>query len=368
MNILHLISSGGFYGAERVVVDLAAYTRDQGHRVEVWVLESPGAGAVTAALEERRVAARRVEPGRLGLAGICWRLRRYIKERGIGILHSHGYRTDVVVGLAAAGLPVRRVATCHTWYSTSLKLRLYEKVDKGILRLFERVVVVSPQLQREVKEAGIPGERVRLVLNGTDFAPPGEESGDTIRTEYGIGEQSLLLLRVGRLDRDKGNRTLLESFAAGFAGRDARLLFVGEGEEREELVRLAERLAIREQVVFAGYRQDVARFLEAADLFVISSWKEGLPIVLLEAMAARKPIVTTDVGAIGSVIADGRNGLLVPPRDATALAQALRRVTDDPLLAARLAEGAWERYRRNHTLEAMGRRYLEIYQESMGKG
>ncbi len=366
MKIVHLISSGGFYGAERVMVDLAAYTRDQGHRVEAWVLESPGAGAVMAALQERGVTARHIEPDWRRLAGVCWRVRRYVDEQGIDILHSHGYRTDVVVALAGMGMRVCRIATCHSWCSTSAKLRFYEWLDKKTLRLFDRIAVVSPQLEQSVKAAGIGDEKVRVVLNGTDIPFSGERNG--LREEFGIGEEQYLLVRIGRLDHLKGNDILLKAFADGFAGRDAMLLFVGEGERAHDLQRQAERLGVRKQVLFAGYRKDVARFLEASDLFVISSRSEGLPIVLLEAMAAGKPIVTTDVGAIGSVITNGYNGLLVPPQDATALARALRRVADDPLLAVRLAEGAEKSYRHNHTLEAMGRRYLEIYQECMEKG
>ena len=367
MNILHLISSGGFYGAERVVVELAAYTRAQGHSVAVWVLESPGADAMMAALGGRDVPAERIRVGRTGLAGVCRRLRRRVRESGVEILHSHGYRTDVAAALGGAFSPVRRVATCHTWYSTTARLRFYEKVDKGVLRFFDRVVVVSPPLRREVEAAGIPGARVRLVENGTDFAAGGEarERAEALREEYGLGRAGRLLLRVGRLDWEKGNRTLLEAFAAGFGGREAVLVFVGEGTEREDLEEMALRLGIREQVVFAGYRREVSHFLLAADLFVISSWKEGLPIALLEAMALRKAVVATDVGAIGSVIVDGENGCLVPPRDAEALCRALRLVADDAELAARLAQGAWECYRRNHTLEAMGRRYLEVYRECL---
>ncbi len=368
MNIRHLISTAGLYGAERVVVDLATYTRAQGHQVAVWLLESPGVDEVMAALEEKRVPAERIVVGRGGLPEVCLRLRKRIREEEVDILHSHGYRTDVAVGLAGMFSSVRRVATCHTWYSNSIKLRLYEMVDKMALRLFHRVVVVSPQLRWEVKNAGIPLERVRLVLNGTNFLPSMITEGKSVRAEYGIKEESRLLLRVGRLDQDKGNETLLEAFAKGFAGQEAVLLFVGEGDERDALEQQVARLGIRDRVHFAGYRTDVGRFLQAADLFVLSSYKEGLPIALLEAMACRKPIVATEVGAIGSVITHGRDGWLVPPRNVDVLADALRKVASNPVLAERLGESAHERYRECHTLEAMGHQYIKIYKESTEAG
>lgn len=368
MNILHLISSGGFYGAERVVVELASFLRSRGEQVEVWVLDSPGAGAVLSALENLEVRCELIPVGRWGLPAVCLRLGRYIRDNQIEIVHSHGYRTDVLAGLVGMVTPVKRIATCHTWYSTSAKLAVYEKIDKLVLRFFQHVVVVSPQLQQEVSAAGIAPHKTTLVFNGTSIdGSHSDQQSVSLRKQYGIGLNSSILLRVGRLDGDKGNDTLLNAFARGFKHQDAFLVFIGEGEEQPRLQELAAALSIEKQIVFAGYQQDVGKYLSLADLFVISSYKEGLPIALLEAMAFGKAIVTTDVGAIKEVIKHQENGWLVRPREVDSLTQALVSIAADGMLAKQLGTGARKSYLSNFTLESMGDRYLGIYRQVVRK-
>ena len=365
MKILHLISSGGFYGAERVLVELAAYTRSRGYDVSVLAIDSPGAVSVCSALKESGVVCQVVKAGRLGLPGMAWWLAGYLRDNGIQIVHSHGYRTDVLAALAGFITPVTRIATCHTWYSTTFRLKLYEKIDKLALHIFDHVVVVSPQLRQEVSSAGLPRDRISLIWNGTDIDTACSTQERTeLRERYGIGPDTAIILRVGRLDRDKGNTTLLEAFARRFKGRDLRLLFVGEGEEREMLAARAEHLGVAVQVVFAGYQERIAPFLVSADLFVISSYKEGLPIALLEAMAFGRAIIATDVGAIGSVIEHGRNGWLVPPHDAAQLADAMDRLCREKEQRRRLGEEALRSYRSSYTLKRMGECYLGIYQRT----
>ncbi len=366
MNILHLISSGGFYGAERVVVELSSYLKANGDQIEVWVIESPGAGAVISALKSHNVRCDMISVGRMGLLGIALRLRKHIRSNGIDIVHSHGYRTDVLAGLAGILSPVRRIATCHTWYSTTARLVAYEKTDKLVLRLFEHVVVVSPQLLEEVASAGIDPRKSSLVFNGTDInvSYPEQES-KLLRKKYNMGQSSKVLLRIGRLDRDKGNSTLLKAFARKFLHQDTFLVFVGEGDEKNQLRELAAGLSLERQIVFADYQKDVGKFLAMSDLFVISSYKEGLPIALLEAMAFGKAIVTTDVGAIGQVIKHKINGWLVEPKQVDSLAQALGEVSADIELAGRIGMEARKTYLDAFTLESMGSSYLKIYKNTI---
>ncbi|HFC53232.1 MAG TPA: glycosyltransferase family 1 protein, partial [Gammaproteobacteria bacterium] len=324
------------------------------------VLESPGASMLLGALADRGLRGRLIEVGRSGLTGAARRMRGWMRSEGIELVHSHGYRSDVLAALVSIGGPVLRMATCHTWYSTTFRLRLYEWIDKLVLRLFHHAVVVSPQLYEELLRAGIDRERITLIYNGVEV--DGEVAGaGGLRERYGIGAESRLLLRVGRLAYDKGNSTLLDAFASSFRGRDVVLLFVGEGEEHTSLQEQAARLGIGTQVIFAGYQRNVGEFLRAADLLVISSYSEGLPLVLLEGMAFGKPIVATTAGAIGDVIEHRVEGWLVPPRDAAALAHALEVVMDDISLAERLGSAARECYLEKHTVASMGRCYHTIY-------
>lgn len=172
-----------------------------------------------------------------------------------------------------------------------------------------------------------------------------------------------MLIAIGRLDPWKDHALLLDALARPEIPAAARLLVVGDGELRGELEARAVSLGLGQRVVFTGYRRDIGALLQASDLFVVSSHKEGLPMVLLEAMAASVPVVSTAVGGIPGAVRDGQEALLVPAGDAGALAAAVARVLGDAECARRLAAGALARFEARYSRRAMGERYLSLYRE-----
>jgi glycosyltransferase involved in cell wall biosynthesis len=362
--VLQLISSTGLYGAERVLLELAGYWRELGWTSIVGVFRAAGAPTPAVAAEAQRRGLDTVLLPARGLldSATLRRLRLLVEERGVDLVHSHGYKTDVYAALGALPSRVRRVATCHTWYSRSWKLLLYELADKVALHAFDHVVVVSPQLVHEVLAAGVARERCTLIENGVSVPPtPPPELVRGLRSSFGVAGAERLLLRVGRLDADKGNDTLLRAIAELLPRQPLKLVLAGDGPDRAQLEGLARELGVAAQVVFAGYRDDVPALLAACDLFAICSPKEGLPLVLLEAMAARKPIVSTAVGAIPQVIEDGVHGLLVAPGDPPALAAAIGSALASPARMAALAAAAHERFAERHSQRAMGERYRALF-------
>lgn len=367
MKAMQIISSGGFYGAERVVVELAAYLEAAGWESLVVALESPGAQAVVEQARRRGIQAE-VLPGVKGKLLLALQaLRRYVVDNDINLVHSHGYKSDTLVALARIPTHIGIVATCHTWYSESLKLTLYEWVNKLVLHAFDHVVLVSPQLVEEVFQAGMAVEQVTLVENGITAEATVNRDREAVRAELGVEPHEQLILRVGRLAESKGNDVLLEALALVASSRPVRLVLVGEGEEQEALSARARALGLEHKVDFLGYRQDIADLLGASDLFVISSNKEGLPIVLLEAMRAAVPIVSTAVGAIPLVIRSGYTGQLVPHSDPEALAGALAEALDNEQQTAHRAQLAHKAFLRSYTVESMGSGYLEIYRRVLDR-
>jgi glycosyltransferase involved in cell wall biosynthesis len=368
--ILQLISSAGLYGAERVLLELGCYLRDQGWRSHVCVLRGRDQARVEVAEEARRLGLSVLElaaPRQLD-TGLLRRLSRFVDDRQIDVVHSHAYKTDVTLALATLPRATCRVATCHTWYTRTLRLMAYELLDKIALHRFDHVVVVSPQLLGEVTAAGIPRERSSLIGNGVSApSSPDPATVARLRTELAIAPTERMVLRVGRLDLDKGNHVLLRALARLPADAAVKLVLAGDGDQRRPLEALARELGISDRVVFAGYRRDVAALLGASDLFVISSPKEGLPMVLLEAMAARVPVLSTAVGAIPSVIDDGVDGLLVPPDDPARMAEALIVALRSPERLRQLAESAHRRFLRDHSQRAMGQRYEALYESLLAR-
>jgi glycosyltransferase involved in cell wall biosynthesis len=359
---LQLISTGGFYGAERVVVDLAAHLGASGWRSYIGVLESPGADMLLAAAVCPGVATARLPGDNRRPWRVVRALRDYVLEHRIQVAHSHGYKPDLYLALACLPRHVRKVSTCHTWDRDSLALRAYEYLDKLALHRFDHVALVSPHMEEDVNRAFPRLRRTSVINNGVTIGGAADAATRArLRGELGVRDGEALVVRIGRLIPRKGNNLLLRAFADVIRHRPARLVFAGDGKQRDSLAAAAVELGLANAVLFTGYRGDIPDLLRAADLWVSCSDDEGFPIALLEAMAALVPTVSTAVGAVPRVIEDGRNGWLVPPGEVGALARAMRKALEAPEHARALAESAFDDYAQDFTADAMGRRYVALY-------
>jgi len=205
-----------------------------------------------------------------------------------------------------------------------------------------------------------------VLYNGIDldgYAVP-EETGKQVRAEFAIPLDAPLVGTIARLHPVKNQTLLIDAFAqAGKRVTDAHLLIVGDGDMADDLKRQVADLGLTARVHFAGQRHDVARMLAAMDLFALSSDSEGMPMTLLEAMAARVAIVTTDVGGIGEMLTAGDEACFVPRGERDPLAMALAQLLTNPAERATLAAAARTRLETSFSLDAIGRRYLDIYQK-----
>jgi glycosyltransferase involved in cell wall biosynthesis len=213
-------------------------------------------------------------------------------------------------------------------------------LDRQILRYYPAVVAVSGDVSTRLQRSGVPAERITLIPNGVSldlFEKRGD--GRLLREELGLPPESAVVAVIGRLSAEKGQALLLG--AARQLVRDfpeVRFLLVGDGPLRGRLEQLTEELGLASRVLFTGTRDDVHRIFSLSDCLVIPSLREGLPMVLLEAMASQTPVVATTVGDIPSVVEHGVSGLLVAPSDVPSLAEAIRTILRDPARARTLAE------------------------------
>jgi glycosyltransferase involved in cell wall biosynthesis len=362
---IQLVSTGGYYGAERALVELATYLRDEGWDSHVVALEGHGASEVVRQAAQRGVPAEAFVPdGRLGLRPMLSKLRQLLGRYPGAVIHSHGYKPDILLALARVPRRFACLATCHNWISDTAKMRLLETLDKRALRHFDHVIAVSEEIANELIRSGVPRGAVSVIDNGIEALPGDPGARARIRAEFALSPDTKILLHLGRLARSKRIDLLFQAAAALPAGLRATLLLVGEGEEREHLAAQAGQLGLAASVRFCGYRKDVAQLLAAADVFVLSSEKEGLPISVLEAMATSCPIVATRVGAIPRVVEDGRDGWIVPAGDPGALQNALAEALANPELARTRANSALAKFRAHYSRDSMGKRYLEIYERA----
>jgi glycosyltransferase involved in cell wall biosynthesis len=353
VRIVHLVIGGDVAGGQLVALRLARAARARGDEV-AFVAPEPGPFTELAAGEGFAVE---ILPLRRSFQLlVAWRLARLLRRRRADLLHTHTLAAANVparLAGAAARVPVLSHLHIENHFRPATR-RLLASLDNLTARAAARLVAVSEETKRAYERQGYPRGRIDVVYNGVDLpANGGYRRNDPAR----IGE-------IARLCDVKGQRELLQALARL---PQARLVLAGRDLERggafqDELERESERLGVRERVEF-GFYEDVPALLDTLDVVALPSWTEGLPLVLLEAMARGRPVVATPVGGTPELVTDGQTGLLVPPRDPEALAAALRRVLDDPDLARRLGEAARARVAERFTAAEQERRMLEIYDQ-----
>ncbi len=367
MNIVHLIDSEGFYGAEIVVVNLMDAQRSAGERPVLISIGGKGVG--TKPLEEEArsrglevIALRfRNGPNPAGMLAIL----RSVRTLSARVIHSHGYKSDILAG----GLPksVRRVpvvSTLHGWTSTRAfsKMRIYEWAQTLALRNVDAVTVVSrPLLEHpRLRRIGIFPMHIPNGIPPLEF-PPSFFSGAFPEIAAKTRE-TFSIVSVGRLSAEKGYDLLIRACGRLTAKRvDWSLVLLGEGGQKTHLQDVAQREESSGRVHFAGYCPRAYGAMPSFRVFVLSSLTEGLPITLLEAMQAGVPVVASAVGEIPNLLDGGRFGRLVPPGDVDSLAEALDDVYHHPDEAYERAARARKHVLEEYGVEKTARRYGELY-------
>jgi glycosyltransferase involved in cell wall biosynthesis len=295
------------------------------------------------------------------LSALCAQLRP-------GVVHTHGYRADVIGGSAARANGVPTVSTVHGFTGGGFRNRLYEAVQSFALKHSDAVIAVSAPLVRHLAEAGVDPQRIHLVPNGFTL-PDFTLTRSAARHRLGIGADELVVGWVGRLSREKGADVMLDALAE--CDPLWRLSVIGDGPELDRLKRQAAKLRIAERVVWRGAVADAGSLLSAFDAFVLSSRTEGTPITLFEAMNSRVPIVATQVGGVPDVVTSA-NAILVAPEAPEAIATALEEVRLQPSAAIRRSELARERLLRSFSsaawLEAVDVVYRAARKTSVNRG
>lgn len=289
-------------------------------------------------------------------------IRQCIRADSADLVHTHGYKADLYGYLAARreGKPV--VATCHNWVGGTAALRIYNRLDRMVLRKFSAIAAVSGDVAQRLLASGIARGRIRTIANGISVeAFAGAQPASFPGIDSSCGN---VIGMVARLDLQKGWEYLLlavRELCRSFAG--INVIIAGEGPDRAAIQSMVQNFGLQSHVLLAGQRNDMPAVYAAMDIFVLPSLNEGLPMTVLEAMASARPVIATRVGAVPSVVRDGETGLLVEPRDAAGLAKAISRLLADPDLRRRLGVRAREWVRQNYTSDAMAQKYRRMYEE-----
>lgn len=368
MKILHVIDSEGFYGAETVIINLAMEQKKIGLKPKILNLRYCDPVGQSLESESTKMGIDFfVIPLRFGFNIIgAFRIVQFAIANGFEIIHSHGYKSNILLGLMPKMIrKLPMITTLHGWTSTKRfsKIWFYEQLDLISLKFIDSVVLVNqnmltlPMLKKyklnnlSVINNGIP----RINFNNSD-QPMDDKLLSFCKHPFVIGS-------VGRLSKEKGFEYLIESLHTLVQeGIDVRLIIIGEGPERDSLEAMVEQLCLKERVLMPGYLQYARNYIPFFKIFVISSLTEGLPITLLEAMQARVPIVATKVGGLPGVLQNGKAGILIDPCNVKSLVDAMKICYSNEDLIKELTLAGYEIATNDYSSNKMSSGYFEVYE------
>jgi glycosyltransferase involved in cell wall biosynthesis len=366
VKVLQLISSGGYYGAENMLLNLCASqekARCENSLLLFYNVHVPNVEFYERA-RRRGLSVRMVHcKGRADWRAVR-QIEEYIQEDEVDLVHTHGYKADLYGYLAAWRCHKPVVATCHNWVGGTAALGIYNHLDRMALKKFNALAAVSDAVAQRLLAFGVPPEKIKTIANGIDVTVFERAQPLPLLKDEG----SIVVGVVARLDLQKGFEYLLRAareLCKMFPG--LKIVIAGEGPDRSAIEEMIEQYGLQSSVVLAGQQSNMPAVYAAMDIFVLPSLNEGLPMTVLEAMAASKPVIATSVGAIPSVIRDGETGLLVAPKDSEGLRNAVASLLNDPGRRKRLGDQAHAWVSQNYTSEAMALKYREMYEEVLGK-
>jgi glycosyltransferase involved in cell wall biosynthesis len=355
----------GHGGAQQVLLTLIDGLDRRRWRPTLVFHDTPGIASLTSRAKEMQAElwpVPRMPEGAAGAARVP-RFAAALRARGPAVFHAHlNWQLSCKFGLFAAVLArvPAIVATEHLF--VEFPLSFGARVQQQLLASrVGRYVAVSRHVERRLHEIlQIPGSKLAVVPNGIDTRRLQCEPNPDLRAHLSRNGTRPVVLTMARLVEEKGIAFLLE---ATRSLPDVQVVIAGDGPQRDALERQARALGVGGRVVFLGRRSDVPQLLACSDIVVLPSLNEGLPLAVLEAMAAGKPVVATIVGGTDELIADGQTGLLVPPRDPPALAAAVRSLAENPKLASAIAAAGRRHVEQSFSATAMLERVTTIYEE-----
>jgi glycosyltransferase involved in cell wall biosynthesis len=361
--IVHLTASPFFGGPERQMLGLARHLPPSVRSVFVSFAEGGRCQPFLQAARREGFHALALSHDTPHLRAAARELTQWLRELHADIVCCNGYKASLVGRIAArrAGLPA--VAVSRGWTGESLRVRLYEALDRWHLRWMDRVVCVSAAQAVRVRATGVRTERIQVIHNAVDperFANPDPLAREELLCRF-RHRPARIIGAAGRLSPEKGFDVLVAA-AARVCRRhpDTGFVLFGDGSCRAALLRQISAAELEGVFVLDGYRADLDRYLPRFDLVVLPSYTEGLPNVVLEACAAGVPVVATAAGGTPEVLADGA-GALVPPGDPEALAEGIVAALDRGDQLSELGEAGRRRVAEHFSFTAQAERYLELF-------
>ena len=373
MRVCHVAMGDLWAGAEVQLLSLMRYlARLPGFECSVILFNE---GRLAEELRKLPVSLTVISEQTFSPMGIAYRLAKALRKIRPDVVHTHKYKDSFIGTLVARSLGIPYVVRIvHGLPEPFMGLRnakmvAYTAADRLMTGWFvDRVVAVSSDIEKVL--IGMYGSnRVSCIHNGIDLeAVRVTTSREAFRRKWQIPEDAVVIGTVGRLVPVKGHVILLEATKILQASiGNVALVLVGDGPLRKDLEANAKRLGLEKSVIFAGQQDQSYDFMNMMDVFVLPSLHEGIPMVVLEALALQRPVVATRVGGIPEVIEHGQTGFLAEPSDASSLARLLQRLVEDLPMAVSIGKAGRTRVEEKFTARTMAGKTAELYEQVLSK-
>ena len=368
LRIAHVTASPSFGGVERIILETARSHR-QHKGAEQVIASFPEGGNAASFLREVEKTGFPVygfKKDTPHLVAATFELIRLLKQHQIQILCAHGHKSRMLGWFAAKYLRIPIIGISHGWTGEDQKVQLYDRIDKWIHRRMDHVVCVSQGQADKVIRSGTPSSRVSVIYNAVRmdrFKVPSDISFRHRLESMFPNKPELIVGTAGRLSPEKGFDVLISAVSFAVCRLPSAVSFVifGDGVLQEALQKQIDELGLSQTVVLAGFTDQLDQYMHHFDLFVQSSHTEGMPSVLLEAMAAQTAVVATQVGGTGELVVEGCTGLMVPPNAPEVLAGAMTKVLCDIELLQTMGEKGQQRVEQSFDIEVQAEKYWTLF-------
>ncbi len=358
-SVLHLRSSGGFLGAEHVVIELAKESYAFGYEGIVGALknvEDPTPEFIAVA-DSYGLRTKIFECHGSFDIRVASKIKKFIKTHQIKILHCHGYKEDAFGLTARTGIP--KVATNHLWKTSTLKAKCYCLIDVLVIRFYDRIVGVSDEIVQGMSKVGI--RSAFKISNGIDCNRFTVKSKDAdLAEKYNLESDDFVLAMISSLSYEKNHQAAFKALST-IDNPKVKLLIVGSGYLENDLKKQVEALDLSQRVVFTGALSNITDVLSIVNVFLLPSLSEGLPMALLEAMASGKAVVASNVGEVGNVVEHHVNGLLVERNNIDELRAAIEFFFENQEKVRQYGRAARRTVEARFSSKIMAQNYCRVY-------
>jgi glycosyltransferase involved in cell wall biosynthesis len=295
-------------------------------------------------------------------------LKNYLIENKIDILCTHDYRSSFIGWRASSNANAKWIVFSRGWTRENLKVRVYQILDKLIIRFADLIVGVSHSQKEKLSRLLISNDKLAVVHNAVDADEFKDIEPIDLRQRFGFSESSIICICGGRFSEEKGQKFMVEaaSMATEF-NNNLRFILFGDGPDLPSIRKLIKRLDLEEYVFCPGFEKNFSGCLKGADILVNPSLSEGLPNIVLEAMAMKIPIIATDVGGVSELIENEKSGLIVGPGDPKAIAGAVRKLVEQPDAIPQIVDNGYKSVINNFSFEKQYETLTDIYKNVLSK-